>query len=248
MKYLPITLMLLAALVAGTSCQKAPRPGYVELPHVVEKRQNLQERLLKMLPPGQRAAAAKEATWLADTAFKASAAIARYNDPIFVNWLNNRAVNSRRNYRQRGLCWHYQHDLYRELRRRKLVYFELGCCLRDQGRGGEHHVVYIKSRAGKWPAIVMLDAWWYNGRLRVDDDSDTREWIDDPRTTCILNKIYPAGHNRPMEHWSMVRAGTRYSDYVYSDSPAARQSTQWKYMQQQMKNGLRQRKGKAYDY
>ena len=131
---------------------------------------------------------------------------------------------------------------------RKLVYYELGCCLRDQGRGGEHHVVYIKSKAGKWPSIVMLDAWWYNGRLRVDDERDAREWIDDPRTTRTLNKIYPVGHNRPMEHWSMVRAGTRYSDYVYSDSPAARQSTQWKYMQQQMKNGLRQRKGKAFDY
>lgn len=241
-------LLLILVSLAMISCQSAPRPGYTELSHVVEKRQKLQEMLVNLLPEGQRAAAQQEATWLADTAYKAAAAIARYNDPIFVNWLNNRAVNTRNNFRHRGLCWHYQHDLYRELRRRPLTYFELGCCLRDQGRGGEHHVVYIKSKAGKWPSIVMLDAWWLAGRLVVEDEKDADGWSDDPRSTERLNKIYPAGHNRPMEHWSMVRTGTRYADYVYSDSPAARDTVQWKYMQEQMKKGLQERKGKPFDY
>ena len=247
MRQIHILLLLLVSF-AMISCQSAPKPGYTELAHVVEKRQKLQKKLLEMLPEGQRAAAQQEATWLADTAYKASAAIARYNDPIFVNWLNNRAVNTRKNFRHRGLCWHYQHDLYRELRRRPLTYFELGCCLRDQGRGGEHHVVYIKSKSGKWPSIVMLDAWWLAGRLVVEDEKDTDGWSDDPKSTERLNKIYPAGHNRPMEHWSMVRTGTRYADYVYSDSPAARETAQWKYMQEQMKKGLQERKGKPFDY
>ena len=247
MKYLHL-LFLIAASLGLIACQSAPRLDYAELPHVVQKRQDLQKKLLQLQPESQRSAAAQEATWLADTAYKASAAIARYNDPIFVNWLNNRAVNTRNNFRHRGLCWHYQHDLYRELRRRPLTYFELGCCLRDQGRGGEHHVVYIKAKAGKWPSIVMLDAWWLAGRLVVEDEKDTKGWSDDPRSTERLNKIYPAGHNRPMEHWSMVRTGTRYADYVYSDSPAARDTVQWKYMQEQMKKGLQERKGKPFDY
>lgn len=241
-------LLLLLVTFAMISCQSAPKPGYTELSHVVEKRQKLQQMLVQLLPEEQRVSAQQEATWLADTAYKASAAIARYNDPIFVNWLNNRAVNTRKNFRHRGLCWHYQHDLYRELRRRPLNYYELGCCLRDQGRGGEHHVVYIKSKAGKWPSIVMLDAWWLAGRLVVEDEKDADGWFDDPKSTERLNKIYPAGHNRPMEHWAMVRTGTRYSDYIYSDLPAARDTVQWKYMQEQMKKGLQQRKGKAYDY
>jgi hypothetical protein len=247
MKRLAQVMLMLVTLVV-VSCQSAPAPGYAEMPHVVQKRQALQQKLLSLLPASQRTAAAAEATWLADTAYKAAAAIARYNDPVFVNWLNNRAVNTRHNYRHRGLCWHYQHDLYRELRRRRLQYFELGCCLRDQGRGAEHHVVYIKSKAGSWPSIVMLDAWWSAGRLRVDDESKTDGWMDSPATTRVLNTIYPAGHNRPIEHWSMVRTGTKYRDYIYSDLPAARSTTQWKYMQEQIKKGLKERQGKAYSY
>ena len=155
---------------------------------------------------------------------------------------------ARKHYRHRGLCWHYQHDLYRELRRRPLHYFSLGCCVRDRGRGGEHHVVYIKAKNGQWPAIIMLDAWWYAGRLKVEDESDAEDWVDDPKSTEILNTIYPAGHQRPMEHWSMVRKGTRYADYVYSDLPAARDSAQWKHMQEQMKEGLKRRGGKPFEY
>ena len=231
--------MLMLVTLVVVSCQSAPAPGYAEMPHVVQKRQDLQQMLLKLLPASQRTAAAAEATWLADTAYKAAAAIARYNDPVFVNWLNNRAVNTRHNYRHRGLCWHYQHDLYRELRRRRLQYFELGCCLRDQGRGAEHHVVYIKSKAGSWPSVVMLDAWWSAGRLRVDDESETDGWMDSPVTTRVLNTIYPAGHNRPIEHWSMVRTGTQYRDYIYSDLPAARSSAQWKYSRSRSRRGLK---------
>ena len=241
---LACTLVLLVMV----ACQSAPQPGYEDLPNVVEKRAALQKKLVSLVPESQRQAAQAEATWLADTAYRAAAAIGRYNDPVFVNWLNNRAVNTRKHYRHRGLCWHYQHDLYRELRRRPLHYFSLGCCVRDRGRGGEHHVVYIKAKNGQWPSIIMLDAWWYAGRLKVEDESDAEDWVDDPKSTEILNTIYPAGHQRPMEHWSMVRKGTRYADYVYSDLPAARDSAQWKHMQKQMKEGLKRRGGKPFEY
>lgn len=240
-------LALLSVPVLFGSCQHAPHPGYAELPEVQAKRQSLKQQLLELLPRQERAAAAAEATWLADTAYKASAAIARHNDPVFVNWLNNRAVNTRHNYRHRGLCWHYQHDLYRELRRRPLKFFKLGCCVRDQGTGSEHHVVYVMGREGKWPAAVTLDAWWSAGRLRVENAGDD-EWVDNPKSTQALNTIYPAGHKRPLEHWSMVRKGTRYADYIYSDYPEARKTSQWQYMQQQIKAGMQRRGGKPFDY
>lgn len=242
------TIFVIAALVHLVSCQHAPLPDYVEKPHIVARRLELREDLLQLLPENQRAQAAAEATWLADTAYKASAAIARYNDPVFVNWLNNRAVNTRNHYRHRGLCWHYQHDLYRELRRRPLQYFRIGCCVRDKGKGGEHHVVYVTGRNKNWPSVIMLDAWWSGGRLVVENENDTRGWIDDPRTCLDLSGIYPEGHTLPMEHWAMIRRSTRYGDYVYSHLPTARNTPQWNYMQQQMRAGMKRRNGKPTDY
>ncbi len=247
-RFFTVVFLLVAACVLF-SCQHAPKPGYTEQPHIVKQRQKLAEQLLELLPAEKRSkAAVQEATWLADTAYKASAAIARYNDPIFVNWLNNRAVNTRKHYRHRGLCWHYQHDLYRELRRRPLKYYRLGCCVRDKGKGGEHHVVYVADKKGSWPQIVMLDAWWYAGRLVVEGPEEAGEWEDDPKAAAKLNEFYREGHTLPMEHWAMVRRGTRYNEYIYSDTREARSSAQYQYMQQQMKEGLKRRKGKPTDY
>lgn len=241
-------ILLLTLLLVIAGCQSAPQLQYTETPEVLEKRADLQKKLLAQLPENQRHSAAAEATWLADTAYKAAAAIARYNDPLFVNWLNNRAVNTRNHWRHRGLCWHYQHDLYRELRRRSLRYFRLGCCARDVGTGSEHHVVYITGRQVQWPRVIMLDAWWFNGRLVVEDGCDPDEWTDDPAGTNRLNRIYPAGHHAPLEHWAMIRRSTKYNDYVYSNSPEARDTPQWNYMQEQIKQGSERRKGKAVDY
>lgn len=241
-------MLMLGTLLGVISCQQAPQPQYVESPRIVQKRAELKQKLLELLPEKQRSKAEQEAAWLADTAYKGAAAIARYNDPIFVNWLNNRAVNTRCNFRQRGLCWHYQHDMYRELRRRKLHYFRLGCCARDIGTGGEHHVVYITGIQEKWPRVIMLDAWWSGGRLRVDYECDPDEWSNDESTASKLGKIYPAGHKMPLEHWAVIRRSTRYNDYVYSFSPEAKDTPQWLYMQEQMKQGLQRRKGKAVDY
>lgn len=241
-------VLVLALLVCLAGCQHAPGPDYTETPRVVQKRAELQAKLLELLPENQRAAAKAEATWLADTAYRGAAAIARYNDPLFVNWLNNRTVNTRHHWRHRGLCWHYQHDMYRELRRRPLNYFRLGCCARDIGTGSEHHVVYLTGKHVSWPRVIMLDAWWYTGRLRVDYECDPDEWTDDGEGARRLGRIYPEGHGKPLEHWAMVRRSTRYNDYVYSHTPEARDTPQYVHMQEQMKKGLEERKGKAVDY
>lgn len=239
------TIFLLVSCIL-VSCQNAPRPGYAEQPHIIRMREQLCRKLLNLLPEPQQVKAASEAKWLADTAYKSAVAIARYNDPVFVNWLNNRAVNTQKNYRHRGLCWHYQHDLYRELRRRPLKYFRLGCCVEDKGKGGEHHAVYIAARQGQWPDVVIVDAWWFAGRLKVEEV--TESWEDEPSATKILTAFYREGHKLPLEHWAMVRRGNRYDDYIYSNLPEARRTEQWKYMQQQMKQGMKRRKGKPVDY
>ena len=243
-------MMLMLVLLTGgiTSCQQAPLPDYARSPEIVQKRAELQKKLLEFLPAHQQNAARQEATWLADTAYCGAAAIARYNDPLFVNWLNNRVVNTRSHIRQRGLCWHYQHDMFRELRRRPLRFFRIGCCARDIGTGSEHHVVYLTGRREKWPRVILLDAWWSNGRLKVDDTCDPAEWKDDGNAARRLGSIYPEGHRLPLEHWAMVRRGTRYNDYVYSHSEEAKESDQWHHMQEQMKQGMERRKGKVIDY
>lgn len=235
-------------LFLGASCQRAPWRGYADSPAIVQKREELTRKLLQFVPREQRKAATPEARWLADTAYKGAAAIARYNRPVFVNWLNNRAVNTRFHIRHRGLCWHYQHDMYRELRRRPLKYFRLGCCARDIGNGSEHHVVYLTNRHGAWPRVILLDAWWSNGRLRTHEKFDEAKWMDDPYTAERLGKLYPAGHQLPLEYWAVIRRGIRYKDYVYSHTPEARSSRQWHYMQKQIQRGKERRKGKAIDY
>lgn len=244
------TLALLLFTMVLVSCQSAPKLGYTELPNVVEKRQDLKEKLLKLLPAEQRAAAMDEATWLADTAFAASAAIARYNDPIFVNWLNNRAVNTRKHFRHRGLCWHYQHDLYRELRRKPLSYFALGCAVRDKGRGAEHHCVYVTPIHSAWPDAVILDAWQKNGRLTYLTRArhSKEKWQDEPRTKDYLDYYYPVGHNKPLEHWARVKSGLGMRDYLDCDSEEAKNSRQGKIMYDNMRRGLQKRGGKPVGY
>lgn len=239
-------LLLLPLLMAA--CQNAPQPGYTELPEVIARRDDICRKLLDLLPAEQRSAARAEAAWLAETAVAGAAAIARYNDPLLVNWLNNRTVNTRYHWRHRGLCWHYQHDMYRELRRRPLHYFRLGCCVRDAGTGREHHVVYIRSRHDAWPRAELLEVWRYAGRLQLLTDWQDDDWQDNPGMTSKLARIYPEGHKLPLEHWAMVRRSTRYNDYVFSHSLEARDTPQWLYMQEQMKKGLQERQGKAVDY
>ncbi len=247
MAFLRCLLLFLSSLLF-TACQSAPQPGYEKLPNVVARRNDIQQKLLELLPENEQTAARQEAAWLAHAAVAGGAAIARYNDPILAGWFNNRTVNTRHHWRHRGLCWHYQHDMYRELRRRPLQHFRLGCCVRDAGTGGEHHTVYLTARHKQWPEAVLFEVWRYGGRTHLIEDWQDDDWSDAPATTRMLARIYPEGHRKPLEHWALIRRSTRYNDYVFSHSPEAKDTPQWLHMQEQMKQGMERRKGKPIDY
>jgi hypothetical protein len=241
-------MLMLGTLLGVISCQQAPQPQYVESPRIVQKRAELKQKLLELLPEKQRSKAEQEAAWLADTAYKGAAAIARYNDPIFVNWLNNRAVNTRYNFRQRGLCWHYQHDMYRELRRRPLKYFRIGCCVRDAAKASEHNCVYIAPKGADWPHAWVLDAWMWNGRLKVDDarELSPARWSDLPSICRVQSFYYPEGHQWPIEHWSVLRAvDGNYEGYW---QPETQRSAQYSRMYRNVEQGKKDHPGRLTNY
>ncbi len=248
-------LFLLLSLVTWMllpSCVTAPPLGYAESLPVVQKREGLYATLVAMLPEPERSqpAAQAEARWLADTAYKASASIARLYDPRLTCWLNNRLVNSRFNLQERGLCWQYQHDLFRELRRRKLTYFRLGCCVRDKGESSEHHCVYLTARQTAWPQAIILDAWRYSGRLKLIEQPEIEEdaWEDEAHVAAWLGHVYTECHLYPVEHWARVKSGRKWNDYVHSWSPEGSSSRQGILMQHNMYQGMQERRGKLTDY
>ena len=242
----------ICAILLLVSCQFAPPANYAYTPEIVSERCVLAERLLLLLPPEQRdaPAAVQEATWLADTSYRAGVAIARYNEPFFMAWMNNRMVNSIFTWRERGLCWHYQHDMYRELRRRRLEYFRIGCCVRDRNKGSEHHCVYLAPVTVRWPQCIIIDPWLWNGRLEVlyNGSFSTDKWQEEEGVLPYLQSIYPEEHNKPFEHWARVKAGWYYRDYAESSSPRGRASRQGRLMQRRIEQGMRLRGGKLYSY
>ncbi len=243
-------LAVLACLLPG--CAFAPPPDYADSAPIVQKRRTLCASLLALLPQGQRqeAAAQQEARWLADTAYRASASIARINEPCLAGWFNNMLVNSTFNLQERGLCWHYQHDLFRELRRRPLKFFRLGCCVRDRDKRAEHHCVYLCSRQGAWPHAMILDAWRYSGRLKVMGMRDIAgdAWEDDPPSARYLSLVYCEKHRFPMEHWARVKSGRRWNDYVPSWTEEGAATRQGQLMYRAAEEGLRRRGGRLTDY
>ncbi|MBQ4637015.1 MAG: hypothetical protein IJB64_11350, partial [Akkermansia sp.] len=114
---LSLTLALVAACFVP-SCQTAPPIGFEDTPEVQLQRTDLYKQLLSLLPEEQQKlpAAQAEARTLADASYKAAAAIGRINQPRrWPAWRNNVLVNSLSDSAlERGLCWHYQHDMYRE--------------------------------------------------------------------------------------------------------------------------------------
>lgn len=243
--------MCLLGLVA-VSCQHAPAPGYTDTPAVREQRSELTRELLSLLPTDEQElpGARREARWLADTSYKAAAGIAQINNPAMMGWLNNRLVNSTFNLRERGLCWHYQQDMYRELRRRKLQFFRIGCCTRDRGTGSEHNCVYLAGANGNWPRAIILDPWLKNGRLVTRTERDFRDdkWEDSEWAVEYLSSVYPENHRFPIEHWAQVKSGKKWNDYVPSSTPEGAATRQGQLMQQNMQNGLKARNGKLTNY
>lgn len=202
---------VMAAILAGSflfSGCTPPSPAYPFSRAITKKRDTLYTELLALLPEGQRdlPAAQQEARWLADTAYKAAAGISRVNDSSFPGWAGNFFINI--HMQNRGLCWHYQHDMYRELRRRPLHFFRIGCCVRDHACLTEHNCVYLTPVDNEWPKVMVLDAWLWNGRLTVSRgwELDQTDWEDLPAICCNLQEYYPEGHTAPIEHWAVIRS------------------------------------------
>lgn len=246
-------LLLLSGGILFTACQTAPPIGYADLPQIVEKRAELRDHLLQLLPEEQRnlPAAQDEARWLADTAYKGAASIGRVNNPKrWPAWRNNALVNSSSNRLERGLCWHYQHDMFRELRRRPLNYFRIGCCVRDQKTGSEHNCVYIAAKNAEWPHAWVLDAWKNAGRLVVftAEDLDLDDWLDRPDAAEWLEQVYREGHRYPIEHWATVRCDSHWNDHEPSFTAKGYNTSQAYRMRENIKNGLETRNGNPVDY
>lgn len=229
------------------SCYPPP-VQYPYTPMITNRRSALSEHLIHLLPIEQQhlSAARDEARWLADTAYKASAAISRVNGSHFPGWAGNALINMR--LQDRGLCWHYQHDLYRELRRRPLQYFRLGCCVRDRAKASEHNCIYIAAKEGNWPDCWVLDAWMWNGRLKVDQGTtlNQNKWADLPDVCRNISLIYPVNHQRPIEYWGIIRG--KNGQYDYSNLPGFRDSNQAQRMRQNILRGQREHPDSPVNY
>ncbi|MBE6417350.1 MAG: hypothetical protein E7033_02665 [Akkermansiaceae bacterium] len=255
MKRLCISFLAIGIL-ACPACRQTPPPiGYAESAPIVAKRTELAQHLLQLLPQEQQQLpqAQAEARLLADTAYKASAAIGRINNPKrWPAWRNNHLVNSYGpDSLERGLCWHYQHDLFRELRRFPLTYFRVGCCVRNrEDADHEHNGVYITPASAAWPHCIILDAWKKAGRLLTlyPDDFLHDAWQDRPETTAWLEEVYPVGHPYPIEHWASVRSDTHWNTHHASFSPEGKASAQGKRMYANMQRGLKERNGNPINY
>lgn len=236
-----------------TACKMhAPDFSYYDEPQVQQERQDAFNQLINLLPPEQRAipAAREEAAWLVEHGFKAGISIARINNPIGMGWENNRAVNSPEHIRERGLCWQYQADMFREMRRRHLDYFYLGCCRRDGDNSDEHNSLYIRAAAGQWPDAILMDPWPKSGRIIVMNRKDIiiEKWYDVPDVRAHLAYIYRENHRYPIEHWERVQSDTDNRHYISVFTAEGRNSRQGKIMHANMERGLKARNGKLTDY
>lgn len=241
--------VLLLTVLALAGCY----PAQVQYPYtaaVVNKRISLKDNLIALLPAAEQRlpAARAEAQWLADTSYKAAAGISRINGSWFPGWAGNALINAR--LQDRGLCWHYQHDMYRELRRRPLKFYRIGCCVRDLGKRSEHHCIYVTARGLEWPQVIILDPWIWNGRLEVmlPGKFSTAIWEDETATMPYLETVYPEAHRYPFEHWARIKSGKGWRDYINSASPAGAASRQGRLMQRRIRQGMQQRRGKLYSY
>ncbi len=245
MRPLPSALLLMALLLPA--CYPPPL-SYPACPMVQQRRVTLADNLLALLPVElrQRPEAQAEARWLSDTAYKAAAAISRINDSHFPGWAGNALINAR--LQDRGLCWHYQHDMYRELRRRELRFFRIGCCVRDVGRPSEHNCVYIAAKDAPWPHAWVLDAWMWNGRLKVDDASelDPDDWRDLPAVCYRLSRVYGENHQYPVEHWYTLRCPD--GSYGQFWEAYTRRSSQYRRMFENIERGRRSHPGSLINY
>lgn len=190
-----LACLMTALSLALSSCCSPPPQNFMSQPKVQQKIEYVQTYIINMLPPEQRVKqdAKDEAKWLIVTAYEQSGFLAQRNGPVFFGWINNNLVNT--GILDRGLCWHYQHDMYRELRRRPLKYFYLGVTVRDRGKSTEHSCVYINAKGKRLPDSVVLDAWVNCGHLKILYPKDRKlNWEEAPDWQYELERSFPEGH------------------------------------------------------
>ena len=251
---MPRLLLLVLSALSFAGCISIRSAQELQTSQAQQQSADLAEQLLSLLPAELAATpeARQEARALADAAYRGSAAIARINRPLFPCWLNNRIINSPFRLRDRGLCWQWQEDLFRELRRIPTSFFRLGCCVRDAGNRHEHHAVYLAPVGAAWPCVRVLDAWRYQGHLLVLTPREVAEdeWVDEPQAAQWLGAYFPAGHSLPMEQWARVRSDNRwdYREYFPISDRRGQNTKQYREMTQRIREGLQQRNGKPTDY
>lgn len=200
--YTKLMTLMIGATGLLSSCCYTPDASYLEKPEVRAQMADLNTNLLKLLPEEQSkdVKAKEEADWLVQTAYTKAREISEDNDTVFIGWINNMLVNS--HIRKRGLCYHYQQDLYRELRRRPLHYFYLGLTVRDQGRGREHHCVYVNAKGKGLEGSYILDAWASCGKLKVIAPEDiTPNWKEERDWQPYFELAFPEGHTYPFHSY-----------------------------------------------
>lgn len=197
-----IIILAVSSIWDLTSCCQAPPVSYDTSPYVISQAAKLQQDFLQLLPSVQASqpAAVEEAHWLAHTAYLQAAKIARSNNAMFFGWINNIMVNA--DLLDRGLCYHYQQDMFRELRRRHLNYFHLGLTVRDKGTGSSHSCVYVNAKGKGLKDALVLDAWKHCGHLVVIPPKDRRSnWQEDVAWQNMMERAFPEAHTYPFHSY-----------------------------------------------
>ena len=108
--------------------------------------------------------------------------------------------------------------------------------------------MYVAARGGEWPAAWVLDAWMWNGRLKVDNarELNQKRWADLPSITRVQAVYYQEGHRWPIEHWSVLR--NPEGDYDGYWLPEMKYSSQYKRMYQNVEKGKLNHPGLLTNY
>ncbi len=120
--------------------------------------------------------------------------------------------------------------------------------MRDKAETTEHYCLFIAARDAEWPEAWVLDAWMWNGRLKVDraTELDQEDWADLPYICWRLAEVYPEEHAYPVEHWFSLRAPDgHYGEFV---DVYTRRSSQYRRMYRNIEEGKKSHPGSLKNY
>ncbi len=163
-----------------------------------EQRQERIRRLSREIRQLSPKIDAGEAGNLAHTAVESSAGLAREFKPVPIAWINNSLVNS--GLRKRGLCYHWQEDLFPHLHALKLKTIDLHLASARRATRFEHNCIVITARGQRFEDGIALDPWRGCGVLAWAKVSrDRYPWQPLPRDLTpdvlrplLMPELYPA--------------------------------------------------------